>query len=85
LQVEDVSLDAAAVEAMTLDPKAIQNAERALNEYLRSEAEQQRAYMHSFPDGRVSLELEWLDVHSMTQTIVAAYMAFLDPQGGVDL
>lgn len=65
---------------MTLDPRAIQNAERALNDYLRAEAEQQRAYMHSFPDGHVSLELEWLDVHSMTQAIVEAYMAIIEPQ-----
>jgi hypothetical protein len=70
---------------MSLDPRAIQNAERALSEYLRAEAEQQQAYMHSFPDGRVSLELEWLDVHSMTRAIVSAYMAFVTPRSADEL
>jgi hypothetical protein len=65
---------------MTLDPQAIQNAERALNEYLRAEADQQQAYMFSFPDGHVSVELEWLDVHSITRAVIAAYMAVLDPE-----
>jgi hypothetical protein len=62
---------------MTLDPQAIQNAERALGEYLRAEAEQQQAYLCHFPDGRISLELEWLDVRSITQTVIAAYVASL--------
>lgn len=65
---------------MALDPKAIESAKRALNEYLKAEAEQQRAYLRSFPDGRVSLELEWLDVHSMTRAVVGAYMAHLEPR-----
>jgi hypothetical protein len=65
---------------MTLDPQAIESAERALNEYLKAEAEQQRAYMRSFPDGRVSLELEWLDVHSMTRAVIGAYMAHVTPR-----
>jgi hypothetical protein len=60
---------------MNLDPRAIQSAEQALSEYLRLEAEQQRAYVFRFPDGRISLELEWLDVHSIAQTVVAAYVA----------
>ena len=64
---------------MALDPQAIESAERALNEYLKAEAEQQRAYICSFPDGRVSLELEWLDVHSMTRAVVGAYMAHFKP------
>ena len=67
--------------AMKLDPRAIQNAERALNEYLSAEAEQQRAYVFRFPDGRISLELEWLDVHSMAHAVVAAYVASLDENG----
>jgi hypothetical protein len=63
---------------MTLDPRAIENAERALSEYLRLEAEQQRAYVFRFPDGRISLELEWLDVHSIAEAVVAAYVATLE-------
>ena len=62
---------------MTLDPHAIRSAEQALNEYLRAEAEQQKAYLFRFPDGRVSLELEWLDIGSIAQTVIAAYIAVL--------
>ena len=66
---------------MNLDPRAIQNAERALSEYLRAEAEQQRAYVFRFPDGRISLELEWVDVHSIAHAVVAAYVASLNEDG----
>lgn len=66
---------------MTLDPDAVQNAERALGEYLRAEAEQQQAYLFHFPDGRISLELEWLDVRSIAQTVIAAYVSSLDQDG----
>ena len=63
---------------MTLDPQAVENAERALGEYLRAEAEQQKAYLFRFPDGRISLELEWVDVRSLAQTVIAAYVSSLD-------
>jgi len=66
---------------MNLDPRAIRNAERALSEYLHAEADQQRAYVFRFPDGRISLELEWLDVQSVTHAVVAAYVASLDENG----
>lgn len=62
---------------MDLDPRAIRSAEQALSEYLRLEAEQQRAYVFRFPDGRISLELEWVDVHSIAQAVVAAYIMSL--------
>jgi hypothetical protein len=66
---------------MTLDPHAVENAERALGEYLRAEAEQQKAYLFRFPDGRISLELEWVDVRSLAQTVIAAYVSSLDRDG----
>jgi hypothetical protein len=66
---------------MTLDPRAIQSAEQALGNYLRAEAEQQRAYVFDFPDGRISLELEWLDIRSIAQAVVAAYVAALGDDG----
>lgn len=68
---------------MTLDPHAIENAERALGDYLRAEAEQQKAYLFHFPDGRISLELEWIDVRSIAQTVIAAYVSSLGA-GGAD-
>jgi len=58
-----------------LDPEAIRNAEQALNDYLLAEADQQRAYLFRFPDGRISLELEWLDVRSIAHAVVAAYVS----------
>jgi hypothetical protein len=60
-----------------LDPHAIRSAERALDEYLRTEAEQQKAYLFRFPDGRVSVELEWIDLNSAAQKVVDAYLTFL--------
>jgi hypothetical protein len=66
---------------MNLDPRAIQNAERALSAYLCTEAEQQRAYIFRFPDGRISLELEWLDIHSIAEAVIAAYVASLGEDG----
>jgi hypothetical protein len=66
---------------MVLDPDAVENAERALGEYLRAEAEQQKAYLFHFPDGRISLELEWVDVRSLAQTVIAAYVSSLRQDG----
>lgn len=63
---------------MNLDPNAIRDAEQALSEYLHAEAEQQKAYLFRFPDGHISLELEWLDVHSIARTVIAAYVACLN-------
>ena len=66
---------------MTLDSEALSSAEQTLHHILNSEAEQQQAYIFRFPDGHVSLELEWLDIRSITRTIVAAYVAHLDRHG----
>jgi hypothetical protein len=68
-------------DAMDLDARAIENAERALSEYLSAEAEQQRAYVFRFPDGRISLELEWLDIRSVAQAVVTAYVNSLAEDG----
>ena len=71
-----------AVADMTLDPNGIESAEEALSDYLRAEAEQQRAYLFRFPDGRISLELEWVDVRSIAQTVIAAYVTRLSRPSG---
>ena len=60
---------------MTLDTDALQSAQQALDDRLRAEAEQQHAYFAELPDGRISLELEWLDSRSIAREIVAAYLA----------
>jgi hypothetical protein len=66
------------MEPTNLDPHAIRSAERALEDYLSTEAEQQKAYLFRFPDGRVSVELEWIDLSSAAQKVVGAYLAFLN-------
>jgi hypothetical protein len=48
---------------------------------LHAEAEQHRAYVFNFPDGRISLELEWFDVCAIAQTVVSAYFAALNEEG----
>jgi hypothetical protein len=60
--------------AMFLDPHGLQSAAEALSERLRSEANEQNADVVSFPDGRVSLELEWIDVQSIAHHVIAAYL-----------
>lgn len=62
-------------DAMTLDSDALQSAQQAFDDLLRAEAEQQHAYFAELPDGRISLELEWLDIRSITREIIAAYLA----------
>jgi hypothetical protein len=67
-------LSLTACPVMILDPRALQNAERALAQLLREEADHQRAYIFQFPDGRISLELEWIDPRVITREIIAAYL-----------
>lgn len=59
---------------MALDPPALRASEAALLKFLRAEADQQNAYFKLLSDGRVSIELEWLDVASLTRAVVAAYV-----------
>ncbi len=60
---------------MTLEPHAVARAADALERVLRAEADAQNTYLFKFPDGRISLELEWIDVHAIAQQVVAAYVA----------
>jgi hypothetical protein len=62
---------------MDLDADALRRAELAFAELLQSEADQQHAYLARFPDGRVSLELEWLDLSAITKTVIGVYVAGL--------
>jgi hypothetical protein len=41
---------------------------------LQAEAEKQNAYIFHFPDGRVSLELEWIDVASIVRSVIEVYV-----------
>jgi len=59
----------------TIDLQGLEAAAHALVEQLGAEALEQRAYLHRFSDGRVSLELEWVDPTALAQAAVAAYLA----------
>jgi hypothetical protein len=68
---------ARALHLMILNADALRRAECAFAEVLQSEADQQHAYLARFPDGHVSLELEWLDLPAITRTVIGAYVASL--------
>jgi hypothetical protein len=59
---------------VTIDPGGLEAARKALVECLRAEAEEQCAYLHRFADGRVSMELEWVDTNSLVRAAVVAYL-----------
>ena len=63
---------------MNLDPQALQVATQTFDRLLRAEVEEQRAYMFHLSDGRVSLELEWIDIQSIMQAVIASYVAHAD-------
>ncbi len=60
---------------MMLDPHAVARAADALERVLRAEADAQNAYLFKFPDGHISLELEWIDIHAIARQVVSAYVA----------
>lgn len=59
---------------MNIDAGALGRAVRALVQTLQAEADKQHAYLFHFPDGRISLEMEWLDVESIARTVIATYV-----------
>ena len=59
--------------ATSINPDALKKAAQALVTHLRSEAENQNAFLISFPDGRISLELEWISLEEMAKEVIQAY------------
>ena len=59
---------------MNLDPQALRVATQTLDRLLSAEADEQRAYLFHFPDGRISLELEWIDIYAIIGTVIATYV-----------
>jgi hypothetical protein len=59
---------------MDLDPHGLELAERTFHRLLTAEADEQGAYLFHFPDGRISLELEWIDIHSIVRAVIATYV-----------
>jgi hypothetical protein len=60
---------------LNLDAQGLESALKAFNDLLAAEAAQQNAYLFRFPDGRISLELEWLDIGAVARAVIAAYIA----------
>jgi hypothetical protein len=60
---------------MAVDQNAVHAAADVLQALLQRAAEEQQAYFHRFPDGNVSLELEWIDLKQLTRAAIAAYLA----------
>jgi hypothetical protein len=58
----------------SIDRVGLEVATRALCEQLGVEAKEQCAYLRCFPDGRVSMELEWVDTASLARVAVLAYL-----------
>ena len=59
---------------MTLDPQGLAIAKQKLERLLSAEADEQRAYLFYFPDGRISLELEWIDIDAIMSSVIATYV-----------
>ncbi len=60
---------------LTIDPEGLEAAAHALGERLGTEAREQNAYLHRFADGKVSMELEWVDPAPLARAAVMAYLA----------
>jgi hypothetical protein len=68
------SCRAAPVTLAPIDPNALKRAAQTLAAQLRSEAENQNAYVATFPDGRMSVELEWISPESIAKAVIEAYL-----------
>ncbi len=66
---------------LDLDQQGLLAATQALGDRLGAEAAAQRAYLHTFSDGNVSLELEWLDLSDMARAAVTGYLSALAEKG----
>ncbi len=59
---------------LQIDAEDVLAATAALGEQILEQAEEQQGYLHSFPDGRISLELEWVDPQQWVHAAVRAYL-----------
>jgi hypothetical protein len=59
---------------MNVEAAALETAVQTLIRLLQAEAEEQNAYVFHFPDGRVSLELEWIDLASIMRSVIDVYV-----------
>ncbi len=57
--------------------RALEAAAAALEQQLHIEAAEQGSYLHRFPDGKLSLELEGIDPNGLAKVMVRAYLQHL--------
>ncbi len=62
------------VGSVMLDRKGLEAATDALREMLAAEAQEQGASYRRFPDGRVSIELEWINPAAFAEAVVQTYL-----------
>jgi hypothetical protein len=60
---------------MTLKSEGLRAASAAFGKRLAEEAFAQNAYARHFPDGRISVELEWVELEPIAEAVIEAYMA----------
>jgi hypothetical protein len=65
-----------------LSTAALGAASTALDRQLETFAIEQGGYVHKFPDGKWSLELEWICTSSLARAAVEAYFANLESADG---
>ena len=61
--------------APTFSSRAAPVASTALDRQLQMFATEQSGYVHRFPDGKWSVELEWICTTSLARAAVTAYLA----------
>ncbi len=62
---------------MDIETHALKAAVDAFDHWLRAEVAEQRSYLHMLPDGKLSVEVEGIDVTSLVTAVVSAYIAKL--------
>jgi len=57
--------------------RALEAAAAALDLRLQAEAAEQGSYLHRFADGKLSLDVEWIDPNSLAEAAIVAYLQHL--------
>ena len=72
------------LEGKDIQAGALDAASAALCWQLHAVATEQGGYVHRFPDGKLSIELEWVCIISLARAAVAAYLAHAESEGESD-
>jgi hypothetical protein len=66
------------VKATDVHAHALDAAAAALDLQLQTEAAEQGSYIHKFGDGRLSIELEWIDANGLARAAILAYLGHIE-------